>query len=127
MKVSMKKGIGFYMRSVTAFLKGIEAKPADGDKPAVEAKPAVDELKISGLGDAINTAIAAGRPSLHHRRHRLLEEVERVVVVEHLDGLADSGDLLGAHLLALGPLGLLLRALLAQVAQESLRLRDLGL
>jgi len=59
MKVSMKKGIGFYMRASTAFLKGVEAKPAEGDKPAVEAKPAVDELKISGLGDAINTAIAA--------------------------------------------------------------------
>ena len=37
MKVSMKKGIGFYMRSATAFLKGIEAKPADGDQAAVEA------------------------------------------------------------------------------------------
>merc|ERR1719284_1444419 len=58
MKVSMKKGIGFYMRAATSFLKGIDAKPAEGDKPAIEAKPAVDELKISGLGEAINCAVS---------------------------------------------------------------------
>merc|ERR1719401_2220381 len=54
MKVTMKKGIGFYANSACSFLKGIDAKPADGDKPAVDAKPAVDNLRISGLGEAVN-------------------------------------------------------------------------
>ena len=58
---------------------------------------------------------------------KLKNNCGRVVVVEHLDGLADGRDLLGAHLLALGPLGLLLCALRAEVAEESLRLRDFGL
>merc|ERR1712139_461514 len=55
----MKKGIGFYIRAASAFLKGIEAKEAADGKPAVEAKAPVNELRISGLGDAINAAIAA--------------------------------------------------------------------
>jgi len=59
MKVTMKKPAGFYVKSLFAFLKGVEAKPAEGDKEAVEAKPPVDILKISGLGEAINVAIAA--------------------------------------------------------------------
>eukprot|EP00408_Alexandrium_pacificum_P035668 CAMPEP_0171271680 /NCGR_PEP_ID=MMETSP0790-20130122/61358_1 /TAXON_ID=2925 /ORGANISM="Alexandrium catenella, Strain OF101" /LENGTH=51 /DNA_ID=CAMNT_0011740573 /DNA_START=36 /DNA_END=187 /DNA_ORIENTATION=- len=49
MKVSTKKGIGFYIRAVASFLKGVEAKEASEGKEAVEAKPPVDELKISGL------------------------------------------------------------------------------
>merc|ERR1712110_1273229 len=57
MKVSMKKGIGFYVRAAIAFLKGIEARETDGDKPATEAKTSVDDLRISGLGEAINCAI----------------------------------------------------------------------
>merc|ERR1719324_60334 len=71
-----------------------------------------------GLG-ALLQELHAG---LNHRRHRLLEQVERVVVVEHLDGLADGRDLLGAHLLALGPVRLLLRALRGEVTDECLRL-----
>mmetsp|Transcript_83166 Transcript_83166/g.209630 ORF Transcript_83166/g.209630 Transcript_83166/m.209630 type:complete len:104 (-) Transcript_83166:131-442(-) len=59
MKVSTKKPIGFYVRSANSFLKGVEAKPAADGKEAVEAKAPVDELKISGLGEAINTAVAA--------------------------------------------------------------------
>mmetsp|Transcript_78359 Transcript_78359/g.181796 ORF Transcript_78359/g.181796 Transcript_78359/m.181796 type:complete len:104 (-) Transcript_78359:122-433(-) len=59
MKVSMKKGVGFYIRAASSFLKGIEAKEAADGKEAVEAKAPVDELKISGLGDAINTAVTA--------------------------------------------------------------------
>lgn len=59
MKVSMKKGIGFYIRAASSFLKGVEAREAGDGKEAVEAKPPVDELKISGLGEAINTAVAA--------------------------------------------------------------------
>ena len=46
----------------------------------------------------------------------------RVVVVEHLDSLADGRDLLRAHLLALGPVRLLLSALRREVTDESLRL-----
>uniref|UniRef100_A0A7S4SM03 DNA/RNA-binding protein Alba-like domain-containing protein n=1 Tax=Alexandrium monilatum TaxID=311494 RepID=A0A7S4SM03_9DINO len=59
MKVSMKKGVGFYIRAASSFLKGIEAKEATEGKEAVEAKAPVDELKISGLGEAINTAVTA--------------------------------------------------------------------
>uniref|UniRef100_A0A6T9GMA5 DNA/RNA-binding protein Alba-like domain-containing protein n=1 Tax=Alexandrium catenella TaxID=2925 RepID=A0A6T9GMA5_ALECA len=65
MKVSMKKGIGFYIRAAASFLKGVEAKEAveasEGKegKEAMEAKAPVDELKISGLGEAINTAVTA--------------------------------------------------------------------
>jgi len=59
MKVSMKKPVGFYIRAAESFLKGVDAKPAEGDKEAVEAKPAVDVLKISGLGEAISAAVGA--------------------------------------------------------------------
>eukprot|EP00928_Gymnodinium_smaydae_P049303 TRINITY_DN33084_c0_g1_i1.p3 TRINITY_DN33084_c0_g1~~TRINITY_DN33084_c0_g1_i1.p3 ORF type:complete len:104 (+),score=36.19 TRINITY_DN33084_c0_g1_i1:95-406(+) len=59
MKVTMKKPIKFYTNSAEAFLKGIEARPASEGKEAQEAKPPVDELKISGLGEAIQTAVAA--------------------------------------------------------------------
>merc|ERR1712157_620468 len=59
MKVSTKKSAGFYIRAASNFLKGIEAREADGDKEAVEAKEPVDVLKISGLGEAINAAVAA--------------------------------------------------------------------
>ena len=59
MKVTMKKGVGFYIRAVASFLKGVEAREASEGKEAVEAKPPVDKLKISGLGDSINTAVAA--------------------------------------------------------------------
>mmetsp|Transcript_83220 Transcript_83220/g.248311 ORF Transcript_83220/g.248311 Transcript_83220/m.248311 type:complete len:105 (+) Transcript_83220:97-411(+) len=59
MKVSMKKGAGFYIRAASSFLKGVEAREAVDGKEAVEAKEAVDELLISGLGEAINTAVTA--------------------------------------------------------------------
>merc|ERR1719159_96583 len=59
MKVSNKKGIGFYIRAASSFLKGVEAQEASEGKDAVEAKEPVDELKISGLGEAINVAVAA--------------------------------------------------------------------
>merc|ERR1719379_175344 len=59
MKVSMKKGSGFYANSACSFLRGVEAKPAEGEKEAVEAKPAVDYLRISGLGDAVGVAVTA--------------------------------------------------------------------
>jgi hypothetical protein len=56
MRVTVKKSPGFYIRSATSFLKGLEAKEASGDKPALEAKAPVNKIKISGLGEAINTA-----------------------------------------------------------------------
>merc|ERR1719356_113291 len=59
MKVSMKKGSGFYANSACSFLRGVEAKPAEEGKEAVEAKPAVDYLRISGLGDAVGVAVNA--------------------------------------------------------------------
>merc|ERR1719258_1014707 len=58
-------------------------------------------------------------------REGLLEEVKRVVVVQDLDGLANSGDLLRAHRLALGPLLLLQSALRTEVGEERLRLLHL--
>ncbi len=59
MKVTTKKPIGFYVRAAASFLKGVEARPAADGKEAVEAKASVNEIKISGLGEAINTAVAA--------------------------------------------------------------------
>jgi len=59
MKVSTKNGPGFYIRSAESFLRGTEAKEAKDGKEAVEAKPPVDVLRISGTGDAINAAITA--------------------------------------------------------------------
>merc|ERR1719240_1084137 len=59
------------------------------------------------------------------QREGLLEQVQRIVVVQDLDRLADRGDLLSAHLLACGPLLLLQRALGRQVRHEGLRLLHL--
>lgn len=52
MKVTNKKGTGFYIKSAKSFFEGTEDK--DGNK-----KDPVKVLTISGLGDAINTAVAA--------------------------------------------------------------------
>jgi hypothetical protein len=59
MKVTLKRSTMFYIKSARSFLKGIEARPADGERKAVEAKPAVSGLRISGLGQACGVAIAA--------------------------------------------------------------------
>merc|ERR1719243_93987 len=64
---------------------------------------------------------------LAERRRRLLEEVQRVVIVQDLDRLADRIHLLRAHRLALAPGRLLRRALLAQIGKESLRLSNVRL
>merc|ERR1712086_637612 len=64
LKVTNKKGIGFYIRAAESFLKGmpameaLEAKDGKEAKEAKEAKDPVDVLKISGLGEAINIAVA---------------------------------------------------------------------
>lgn len=59
MKVTMKKPASFYKNAACSFLRGVEAKPAEGDKEAVDAKPAVEHLRISGLGEAVGVAIQA--------------------------------------------------------------------
>lgn len=59
MKVTAKKGTAFYVRAVSNFLKGMEAKPAEEGREALEAKAPVEALRISGLGGSINAAIAA--------------------------------------------------------------------
>merc|ERR1719243_463347 len=64
---------------------------------------------------------------LAERRRRLLEEVQRVVIVQDLDRLADRIHLLRAHRLALAAGRLLRRALLAQIGKESLRLSNVRL
>jgi len=59
MKVTMQKGSGVYVNAACSFLRGVEAKPAQDGKEASEAKPAVQHLRISALGDAINVAVSA--------------------------------------------------------------------
>jgi hypothetical protein len=64
-KVTTKKSANFYIRAVQSFLKGVDAKPAEGEKEAVEAKPPVELLRISGLGEAVNVAITAATQAEH--------------------------------------------------------------
>mmetsp|Transcript_50426 Transcript_50426/g.141098 ORF Transcript_50426/g.141098 Transcript_50426/m.141098 type:complete len:107 (-) Transcript_50426:86-406(-) len=52
MKVTTKRAPGFYTRSAKSFFTGLTDK--DGNK-----KEPVSMLNISGLGEAINTAVAA--------------------------------------------------------------------
>ena len=48
MRVTCKQPIVFYIKSALSFFKGQS-----------EERPAVEQLKISGMGNAINVAIAA--------------------------------------------------------------------
>mmetsp|Transcript_38869 Transcript_38869/g.91501 ORF Transcript_38869/g.91501 Transcript_38869/m.91501 type:complete len:357 (+) Transcript_38869:82-1152(+) len=64
MKVTTKRSPSFYVKSAMSFLKGVEAKPAEEGKEAVEAKPPVDALRISGLGDSINAVVAAANEAV---------------------------------------------------------------
>jgi len=59
MKVSLKKPKGFYISAAGNFLKGMEARPATGDKEALQAKAPVNNIRISGTGEACNVAVAA--------------------------------------------------------------------
>lgn len=59
MKVTMKRGAGFYANSACSFLRGVEGKPAGEGKESQDAKPAVEHLRISGTGDAVATAMTA--------------------------------------------------------------------
>jgi quinol monooxygenase YgiN len=65
MKVTMKKGTGFYINAACSFLRGVEAKPAEDGKEAQEAKPSVEYLRISGLGEAIPVAIASAQKAVN--------------------------------------------------------------
>jgi hypothetical protein len=67
MKVTMKKGSGFYANAACSFLRGVEAKPAEDGKEAVEAKPSVEHLRLSGLGDAVNVAVAAAEKAVSEK------------------------------------------------------------
>ena len=51
-KVTNKKGIGFYVRAAKNFLEGVEGKEG------VEAKPAEKEITVTALGNAISYAVA---------------------------------------------------------------------
>merc|ERR1719382_91314 len=64
MKVTTKKPPGFYVRAAASFLKGVEERPATDEKEKVEAKAAVDYLRISGLGEAISTASTAASQAM---------------------------------------------------------------
>jgi len=57
MKVSAKHGVGFYGRAAESFLNGTPGKEAKDGKPAIDAKPSVNILKISGTGEAVGIAI----------------------------------------------------------------------
>jgi len=65
MKVSQKKGTGFYINAACSFLRGVDAKPAADGKEAQEAKPSVEYLRISGLGEAIPAAIASAQKAVN--------------------------------------------------------------
>mmetsp|Transcript_2732 Transcript_2732/g.7840 ORF Transcript_2732/g.7840 Transcript_2732/m.7840 type:complete len:95 (-) Transcript_2732:35-319(-) len=52
MKVTTKKPPTFYVRSAKSFFTGVESEGGEKKEP-------VDELNISGLGEAINAAVAA--------------------------------------------------------------------
>uniref|UniRef100_A0A7S3ULK6 DNA/RNA-binding protein Alba-like domain-containing protein n=1 Tax=Oxyrrhis marina TaxID=2969 RepID=A0A7S3ULK6_OXYMA len=51
-KVTAKRSVGFYIRAAKSFLEGTTDK--DGNE-----KAAVKNITISGLGNAINAAVAA--------------------------------------------------------------------
>jgi quinol monooxygenase YgiN len=57
MRVTMKKSPGFYVKSAASFFKGVEAKADEDGKTVVAAKPSVEFLRISGLGDAVGVAV----------------------------------------------------------------------
>mmetsp|Transcript_52479 Transcript_52479/g.122448 ORF Transcript_52479/g.122448 Transcript_52479/m.122448 type:complete len:612 (+) Transcript_52479:46-1881(+) len=61
MKVSLKKGVGFFIRAASVFLQGAEAREATDSFDARPAREPVDELQVSGLGDAISVAIAVAQ------------------------------------------------------------------
>jgi len=54
-KVTNKKGAGFYTSAVKSFLTGVDAVEAKDGKEAKEARPAESVVTVSGLGEAINT------------------------------------------------------------------------
>eukprot|EP00933_Yihiella_yeosuensis_P013517 TRINITY_DN12486_c0_g1_i1.p1 TRINITY_DN12486_c0_g1~~TRINITY_DN12486_c0_g1_i1.p1 ORF type:complete len:111 (+),score=35.55 TRINITY_DN12486_c0_g1_i1:96-428(+) len=69
MKVTTKKNVGFYIRSARSFLTGVE------DKETGTKKEPVCVLNISGLGEAINTAVAAAT-AVEAEGHGYIKKVE---------------------------------------------------
>lgn len=61
MKVSLKKSVGFFIRAASVFLQCADAREASDGVEARPAREAVEELKVSGLGDAISVAIAVAQ------------------------------------------------------------------
>eukprot|EP00931_Biecheleriopsis_adriatica_P088254 TRINITY_DN62618_c0_g1_i1.p1 TRINITY_DN62618_c0_g1~~TRINITY_DN62618_c0_g1_i1.p1 ORF type:complete len:637 (+),score=126.48 TRINITY_DN62618_c0_g1_i1:62-1912(+) len=61
MKVSTKKGVGFFIRAASVFLQGADAKEAEGDVEGKPARAPVSELQVSGLGEAIGVAISVAK------------------------------------------------------------------
>jgi len=56
MRVTVKQSLGFYVKSATSFFRGVQAKTAEDGKEAVEAKPSLQFLRISGLGNVVGVA-----------------------------------------------------------------------
>merc|ERR1719222_1486214 len=52
MKVTQKKSVGFYVKAAKSFFTGVTDKEGNKKEP-------VCVLNISGLGEAINTAVSA--------------------------------------------------------------------
>lgn len=68
MKVTTKKSLNFYVNSAKSFFTGVESK--DGTK-----KDAVNYLKVSGLGDAVNVAVSAA----------LTAEKEGLAIIQNIE------------------------------------------
>lgn len=74
MKVGAQKATGFYIRAAVGFVKGIDAKPAAAGEFAQAPKRPIDELVISGVGEAIHSAGAVAA----HLESTGLAEVAKV-------------------------------------------------
>lgn len=59
MKVTVKRSSKFYEQAACSFFSGVAAKPAVGSKDAQPAKPAIEHLRISGVGEAAGVAVSA--------------------------------------------------------------------
>ena len=112
-----------------ASAEGLLAAQGQGDE--LQADLVLLAQALHDRVDVVEGGVAHGRSALLHleqaragARQGLLEEVERVVVVEHLDGVRQGHELLGAHLGALLPLARLRRAAVLQLREELLVLQQ---
>lgn len=74
LKVSMKKSVGFYIRLARSFLQGLAERTLE-DGTTTKVKPSAEELKISGIGEAINTAVQVAN-CLQVEGHGTIAKVE---------------------------------------------------